>query len=92
MAKITRYISTCAIEKYFYTLVMPQPNILIILTDQLRRQALSCYGETNLQTPNIDALADSGARFANSYSTYPICNIANRTLSSPANMTWHPGI
>lgn len=52
---------------------MPQPNLLIILTDQLRRQALSCYGETNLHTPHIDALAESGTRFTNSYSTYPIC-------------------
>lgn len=50
-----------------------QPNILIILTDQLRRQALSCHGETNLETTHIDALAASGVRFSQASSTYPIC-------------------
>jgi arylsulfatase A-like enzyme len=50
-----------------------RPNLLIILSDQLRRQALSCYGETNLETSHIDALAQNGVRFSNSCSTYPIC-------------------
>ena len=50
-----------------------QANILIILSDQLRRDVLSVYGDTNLQTPNIDALAESGVRFNNACSTYPLC-------------------
>jgi arylsulfatase A-like enzyme len=52
---------------------MSRPNLLIILTDQLRRQALSCYGEPNLQTPHIDALAQNGVRFNAACSTSPIC-------------------
>lgn len=50
-----------------------RPNVLIILSDQLRRQALGCYGDPNISTPNIDALASEGVRFTNSCSTYPIC-------------------
>ena len=50
-----------------------QPNVLIILSDQLRRQALSCYGNPNTNTANIDRLARNGIRFANACSTYPIC-------------------
>ncbi len=50
-----------------------KPNILIILADQLRRDALSVYGDQNIKTPNIDALAANGVRFDNACSTYPLC-------------------
>ncbi|MEE2710394.1 MAG: sulfatase [Gemmatimonadota bacterium] len=50
-----------------------RPNILIFLCDQLRRQALSVYGDPNISTPHIDALAEKGVRFTNACSTYPIC-------------------
>ncbi len=49
------------------------PNVLIILADQLRRQALGCYGDPNVKTPNIDALAQRGVRFTSACSTYPVC-------------------
>lgn len=50
-----------------------RPNILILLSDQLRRHALSCYGDQDLHTPNIDRMAQQGTRFRNACSTYPIC-------------------
>ncbi|MFW6286375.1 MAG: sulfatase-like hydrolase/transferase [Candidatus Sumerlaeota bacterium] len=49
------------------------PNILIFLSDQLRRQAHGCYGDPNVLTPHVDQLAAEGVRFANACSTYPIC-------------------
>jgi arylsulfatase A-like enzyme len=49
------------------------PNIILIISDQLRRQALGCYGDPNVSTPHIDALAASGARFDAASSTYPVC-------------------
>lgn len=48
-------------------------NMIVILADQLRRQALGCYGDPNVATPNIDALAAQGTRFVNSCSSYPVC-------------------
>lgn len=51
----------------------PRPNVLLIISDQLRRSALSCYGDPNVSTPAIDALASTGARFTNASSTYPVC-------------------
>jgi arylsulfatase A-like enzyme len=57
-----------------------QPNILIVLSDQLRRHALSCYGDRNARTPHIDRLAENGVRFANACSTYPICVPFRSTL------------
>ena len=50
-----------------------KPNILVLMCDQLRRDALSIHGDVNLQTPHIDALATRGVRFSNACSTYPIC-------------------
>jgi arylsulfatase A-like enzyme len=50
-----------------------RPNILVILSDQLRRQALSCHGDPEVKTPHIDKLADNGVRFQNACSTYPVC-------------------
>ena len=59
---------------------MPDLNILLIMSDQLRRQALSLYGDPNLETPNIDALAQAGVHFPNASSTYPICAPTRFTL------------
>ncbi len=49
------------------------PNVLIVLSDQLRRQALSTYGDPNIVTPHVDALAGRGVRFEHASSTCPIC-------------------
>ncbi len=48
-------------------------NLLVILCDQLRRDALSCYGDPNIDTPHIDRLAQRGVRFDCANSSYPIC-------------------
>jgi arylsulfatase A-like enzyme len=50
-----------------------KPNIFVIFCDQLRRHALSCYGDPNIQTTHIDALAKHGVKFNAACSTYPIC-------------------
>ncbi len=44
-----------------------RPNILVIMADDLASNELSCYGGKNLQTPNIDALANEGMLFNNNY-------------------------
>jgi len=45
------------------------PNILLIVLDTVRADHLSCYGHTVQTTPNIDRLAEEGAKFTNVYST-----------------------
>jgi arylsulfatase A-like enzyme len=50
-----------------------QPNVVLVVSDQLRRAALGCYGDPNVSTPNIDALAAAGTRFDAASSTYPVC-------------------
>ena len=46
---------------------MTQKNILFIMLDQLRADALSCYGNPVLDTPNIDRLANQGVKFNRCY-------------------------
>ena len=52
---------------------MNRPNILILLSDQLRRQALGCYGDPDARTPNMDGLARDGVRFTTANATCPVC-------------------
>jgi arylsulfatase A-like enzyme len=48
-------------------------NLLIIGSDQHRWYDLGCYGNSVLQTPNIDRLAREGTRFTRSFVTCPLC-------------------
>lgn len=49
------------------------PNIVWIIVDDMSAH-FSCYGETAIQTPNVDALAERGVRFTNAYVTAPVCS------------------
>ncbi len=49
------------------------PNVLVFICDQLRSDALGCYGNPIIQTPEIDALAESGCRFENAHVCQPLC-------------------
>lgn len=49
-----------------------QPNVILIMADDVGWEAFGCYGGEDYATPNIDALAASGIRFNHCYST-PIC-------------------
>ncbi|HET6249291.1 MAG TPA: arylsulfatase [Tepidisphaeraceae bacterium] len=46
----------------------PKPNIVIILADDMGFSDAGCYG-SEIHTPNLDKLADSGIRFTNFYNT-----------------------
>ncbi len=48
-------------------------NVIWIIGDQLRAQALGCNGDPNVQTPNIDNLAAMGINFTQAVSGYPLC-------------------
>lgn len=53
--------------------VKQKPNIVYILADDLGYADLSCYGQTNFETPNIDKLAQSGIKFTQHYSGSTVC-------------------
>jgi uncharacterized sulfatase len=53
----------------------PPRNLLLIYVDDLNT-SLGCYGHPLAKTPNIDALAARGVRFANAFTPYPLCGPA----------------
>ena len=49
-----------------------RPNVLLIMTDQQWAGAMSCAGNADLETPNMDRLAARGVRFGNAYCAMPL--------------------
>jgi arylsulfatase A-like enzyme len=50
-----------------------RPNIVWIIPDDMSAN-FSCYGETAVETPNVDKLAARGVKFTNAYVTAPVCS------------------
>ncbi len=48
-------------------------NIIFYFSDQQRWDTIGCYGQPLPITPNLDALAAEGVRFANAFSPQPVC-------------------
>lgn len=57
-----------------------KPNVIFILCDDLRPDALGCYGSKHVKTPNIDALAGGGVRFANAFCTTSLCSPSRASI------------
>jgi arylsulfatase A-like enzyme/Tfp pilus assembly protein PilF len=57
-----------------------RPNVIVITIDTLRADHLGCYGYRQIQTPNIDELARSAARFTHAYTPVPITLPAHTAL------------
>jgi len=59
---------------------MPQPNILVIMCDQLKATASHLYGNTFCQTPSLQRLADEGVTFRHAFTPHPLCMPARVAL------------
>ena len=57
-----------------------QPNILVIMADQVAAQALSIYGNGVCKTPNLDKFAAQSVVFDNAYTPSPLCAPARSSL------------
>lgn len=68
-----------------------QPNIIFIMTDQQRADALGCMGNKAVISPNIDKIADDGVIFVNGYSAVPSCTPARAGLLTGLS-PWHHGM
>ncbi len=58
----------------------PRPNVLFILCDDIRPDALGCYGSAHVKTPAIDRLAAEGVRFANMFCTTSLCSPSRASI------------
>lgn len=51
-----------------------RPNFILFIPDQLRADSLGCFGNPEVQTPNIDALAARGTRFTQAFGQHSVCS------------------
>lgn len=64
------------------SLAQQKPNVIFILADDLGYGDLGCYGQTKIETPNIDRLAGSGIRFTQFYAGTSVCAPSRASLMS----------
>lgn len=57
-----------------------RPNVLFIMPDEWRGQALGCMGNPDVQTPHIDQLAAEGILFRQTFANTPVCCPARATI------------
>lgn len=57
-----------------------RPNVVFILTDNQGAWTLGCYGNPDIRTPNIDALAAGGLRFTQALSSNAVCSPTRATF------------
>lgn len=67
---VLTFLFSCSIEKEQEA---AKPNIIYILADDLGYAELGCYGQTKIETPNIDQLAKEGMLFTQHYSGSAVC-------------------
>lgn len=66
-----------------------RPNILLLMTDQLRGDCLGAAGHPDVKTPYLDTLAARGVRFENAYSACPSCIAARAALHTGLSQRAH---
>jgi choline-sulfatase len=57
-----------------------RPNVLMIMADQLSAMATSPYGNRDVQTPNMQALAERGVVFQHAYCNFPLCTPSRASM------------
>jgi len=66
-----------------------RPNILLIMTDQQRFDAVGAYGERAIATPSLDRLAEEGVLFEHAYVSNPICTPSRASLMTGRTVPGH---
>ncbi len=57
-----------------------RPNIILMVADDLGYADLGCYGNTRVQTPNLDRLASEGVRFSDFAVSWPACTPSRSSI------------
>lgn len=75
-----RILLGCAALLVAGSAVATPPNIVFILTDNQTAGALAVYGNRDVETPNVDRLAQQGVRFRSAYAASGMCSPTRATL------------
>ena len=62
------------------TVQAKQPNIIYMMSDDQSIYSMGCYGNTDVQTPNLDRLSADGITFDNHYVSTAICMASRATV------------
>lgn len=91
MRRILLAISFClSLHSLIATAASPtKPNVVFLLVDDLRWNALGCMGDKIVKTPNIDKLAKRGVLFENMFVTTSICWSSRATMFTGQWMRRH---
>ncbi len=80
MRLILMIVAVCAVA---CTRTEDRPNIVFIMTDDQAPWAIGMYeGQTHADTPNLDELFASGARFPNAFVVTPVCSPSRASLAT----------
>ncbi|HZM05186.1 MAG TPA: sulfatase [Candidatus Saccharimonadales bacterium] len=89
LAGLLAFFNEACVTERPEPVVTDKPNILFILTDDQRWNALRCMGDTNILTPNIDRLARQGVLFHNHFVTTSICCCSRASILTGQYMRRH---
>jgi len=73
----------------------PQPNVILIMADDLGYRDLGCYGHPSIKTPVLDKLAAGGMRLTNFHAAASVCTPSRMALLTgayPVRLGWTQGV
>ncbi|MDT2705990.1 arylsulfatase [Enterococcus dispar] len=68
---------------------MEKPNIILMMVDQMRFDALGANGNEIISTPNLDMMAEQGYNFENAYTAVPSCIPSRAALMTGLSQSHH---
>lgn len=83
---VTGILALSAFIPTISTAQKKRPNVLFIMTDQQRWDAMQCAGNLEIKTPNMDRIAREGVRFTNAYSACPVSVPARSSILTGCNI------
>ncbi|MDH3650279.1 MAG: sulfatase-like hydrolase/transferase, partial [Saprospiraceae bacterium] len=67
-------------QKFAESAEANRPNIVLIMADDLGYQGITCYGNSEIRTPHLDALAHDGIQFTDYHSNGSVCSPTRAAL------------
>jgi arylsulfatase len=59
---------------------LPRPNLLFLFTDEQRADTMAAYGNSRIEMPNLNRLAEQSVVFDRAYVTQPVCTPSRSTI------------